>query len=171
MAVPPILEAKTSEIRNGIGLISNFFAMANVMGITKITVVTLSRNALTNPVKSPNVINTATGRPLVSPNRCVARKLNTPLFAVIETIIIIDISKKITLKSIKFTKYRGFIESPSYFCWLNKPKATVKQAPINATVTLLIFSVAIKIYATKRIDADNKTACECAIEFMYSIIF
>ena len=55
-----------SAIKKGIGLISNFLAMENVIGIIKITVVTLSKNALTAAVKTASVIKTLIGCPFVS---------------------------------------------------------------------------------------------------------
>ena len=104
VAVPPIFEAKISVIRYGIGLISNFSAIKNVTGITKITVVTLSKSADAKAVKRPNTINIPTGCPLVNVKSLFATQLNIPLLAAILTIIIIETSKKITLKSTKFMK-------------------------------------------------------------------
>ena len=45
VAVPPIFDARTSVIKNGIGSVSNSFAITKVTGIIKTTVVTLSKNA------------------------------------------------------------------------------------------------------------------------------
>ena len=61
VAVPPILEATISVKRKGMGFISNFFAIEKVIGIINITVVTLSKNALTKAVNNPNAIKTFIG--------------------------------------------------------------------------------------------------------------
>ena len=65
VAVPPIFEENTSVIKNGPGLISSFSAIANVMGIARMTVVTLSRNALTKAVKNASAGRIRTGLPRV----------------------------------------------------------------------------------------------------------
>ena len=52
VAVPPIFDATNSVIRNGIGGISNSFAITKVTGMIKITVVTLSKNADTTAVNN-----------------------------------------------------------------------------------------------------------------------
>ena len=65
VAVPPIFEQKISVIKKGIGLISNFLAIEKVIGIIKITVVTLSKKALTTAVKTPNTTITLMGWPFV----------------------------------------------------------------------------------------------------------
>ena len=104
VAVPPIFEEIISVNKYGIGFISNFLAIENVIGIISITVVTLSKNALTIAVKSPRQTKILIGWPFVSFNNSFAIQLNTPLFVVMVTIIIIETNKKITLKSIKFIK-------------------------------------------------------------------
>ena len=99
VAVPPIFDAKISVIKNGNGLISNCFAIKKVTGIIKITVVTLSKNADVTAVKTPKVNKTSFGCPFVNLKSSFAIQLNIPLRVAILTIIIIDTSKKITLKS------------------------------------------------------------------------
>ena len=66
VAVPPMFDENISAIRNGTGLISSFSAIANVIGITRMTVVTLSRNALTNAVKNASAGSINIGLPRVS---------------------------------------------------------------------------------------------------------
>ena len=100
VAVPPIFDEKISVNKNGIGSIFNFLAMANVIGMIKITVVTLSRKALVIAVNRPKAQSTFIGCPLVNFNNSLATQLNIPLLVVIDTIIIIETSKNITLKSI-----------------------------------------------------------------------
>jgi hypothetical protein len=46
VAAPPMFEHKISPIKNGIGSLSSILQTAKVMGITKITVVTLSKKHL-----------------------------------------------------------------------------------------------------------------------------
>ncbi|CDE98644.1 putative uncharacterized protein [Clostridium sp. CAG:813] len=61
VAVPPILDEKISVNKNGIGSISSFLAIAKVIGIIKITVVTLSKKALVTAVNKPKAQRTFTG--------------------------------------------------------------------------------------------------------------
>ena len=68
------------------------------------TVVTLSKNALTIAVNRPNVIKIDMGLPFVNFKSSLAIQVNTPLLVLIKTNIIIETNKNITLKSIKFTK-------------------------------------------------------------------
>lgn len=68
------------------------------------TVVTLSKNAEVTAVKIPRVKSTSFGCPLVSLKSSFAIQLNIPLLVAILTIIIIDTSKNITLKSTKLIK-------------------------------------------------------------------
>ena len=58
VAVPPILEAKTSVIKNGTGSVSNSFAITKVIGIIRTTVVTLSKNADATAVNAAKARNT-----------------------------------------------------------------------------------------------------------------
>ena len=99
VAVPPILEAKTSVIKNGTGSVSNSFAITKVIGIIRTTVVTLSKNADATAVNAAKAKRTVFGCPLVAFNKFKAIHLKTPLRLAIFTIIIIPISKKITSKS------------------------------------------------------------------------
>ena len=104
VAVPPILDANISVIKNGIGLISNSFAITKVTGMIKITVVTLSRKADTIAVKNAREINMCLGDPFVIFSISLAIQLNIPLLVAIDTIIIIETRRNITLKSTKLIK-------------------------------------------------------------------
>ena len=158
VAVPPMFDAKISVIKNGIGLISNSFAITNVTGMIKMTVVTLSRNAETIAVNIANDIKINFGLPFVNFNISFAIQLNIPLLVAIDTIIIIETRRNITLKSTKLIKYpTSKVPLTSLSC-PNKPKISVKAAPNKATVTLGIFSVAINTYATINIAADTGIA-------------
>ena len=143
VAVPPILEAKTSVIKNGTGSVSNSFAITKVIGIIKTTVVTLSKNADAIAVNAASANKTVFGCPLVSFNKLIANHLNTPLRLAIFTIIIIPISKNITSKS-------TYSKTPFTLCskfnerGIN-PSNIVKEAPTNATTDFWIFSLAMKM--------------------------
>ena len=104
VAVPPIFDAKISVINNGTGLISSSLAIAKVTGIIRITVVTLSKNADAIAVNKAKQQRIVFGCPLVFFNISFATQLNIPLLVAILTIIIIDTSKNITLKSTKLIK-------------------------------------------------------------------
>ena len=66
VAVPPIFDASTSVIKNGTGSHSNSFAITKVTGITRTTVVTLSKNADAIAVKAANAKRTVFGCPFVA---------------------------------------------------------------------------------------------------------
>ena len=83
VAVPPIFEAKTSVIKNGIGSQSNSFAITKVMGMTRTTVVTLSKNAEAIAVKAARANKTIFGCPFVAFRICNAIHLKTPLLLAI----------------------------------------------------------------------------------------
>ena len=104
VAVPPMLEARISVIRYGIGFMSRYFATRNVIGTTRITVVTLAKNAEATAVKNPSTRRIFTGWPFVFFNNSLAIHVKIPLLLAMLTIIIIETSKNITLKSTKFIK-------------------------------------------------------------------
>ena len=104
VAVPPILEARISVIKYGIGFISRYFATRKVTGTTRITVVTLSRKAEANAVKNPRTKSIFTGCPFVFFKSALATHVNIPLLLAMLTIIIMLIKRNITLKSTKFIK-------------------------------------------------------------------
>ena len=73
VAVPPMFDAKTSVKRNGIGSMSRVLVIAKVIGITRITVVTLSRKALIIAVNNPIAIRIKIGWPFVNFKSSFAR--------------------------------------------------------------------------------------------------
>ena len=81
VAVPPIFEQMISVIKKGTGLRSSFLQAAKVMGITRITVVTLSRKALANAVKKASENKTSLGLPFVCFKISFAIQVNMPDFA------------------------------------------------------------------------------------------
>ena len=104
VAVPPIFDENISVSKYGIGFISSFLAIANVIGKTRITVVTLSKNALVTAVNKPSAIKILIGCPFVAFKSSFAIQVNTPLLVEILTIIIIETRRNITLKSTKLIK-------------------------------------------------------------------
>ena len=73
--------------------------MHNVIGMIRITVVTLSKNADAIAVNNAKQNKVVFGCPFVLLSISVATQVNMPLLVPMLTIIIIDTNKKITLKS------------------------------------------------------------------------
>jgi hypothetical protein len=67
VAVPPMFDARTCEIRKGTGVVSSRWAMKKMTGVKRTTVVTLSRNALITArgdgCQHENAIGSALGAP------------------------------------------------------------------------------------------------------------
>ncbi len=99
MAVPPILDAMASTIRNGIGSTSRASAIRRVTGASRSTVVTLSRSALSNAVTIANIIIIFMGSPLPAFALFIAMYSKKPVGRIRLIIIIIPISRKITFQS------------------------------------------------------------------------
>ena len=64
VAVPPMLEARIDEIRNGLEEISRRFATDSVTGVIRTTVVTLSMNAETTAVTTARMSSSRITDPL-----------------------------------------------------------------------------------------------------------
>ena len=143
VAVPPIFEQKISVIKKGTGLMSNNLQAAKVIGKTKITVVTLSKNAEATAVNTAKEARTSFGLPFVFFKISFASQVNMPDFEAICTIIIIETNKNITLKSIEEIKYCSRLSG--VLSVANKPKNNVREPPKSAITTFGIFSHAIKI--------------------------
>src|SRR4051794_1070158 len=99
VAVPPTLDAIICVMRNGTGGTLSCLVMLNVTGTMRSTVVTLSRNAEPTAVMSASTIMMRTGLPFAFLAAQMAMYLNSPVSAVIETIIIMPINKPSVLKS------------------------------------------------------------------------
>ena len=99
VAAPPMLEAKTSAIKKGTGLMSSRSHTRRVTGAISSTVVTLSRNAEASAVTSTSKIITRSGEPLARLAAQMARNSNTPVFRSTLTMIIMPSSRKITFQS------------------------------------------------------------------------
>ncbi len=100
MAVPPILQVMISVIKKGMGLIFKRSVNVMVTGTISSTVVTLSRRADPTAVIRPNNANNGKGCPLVTCTAQIATASKTPLRRVMDTKIIMPISKPRVLKSI-----------------------------------------------------------------------
>jgi len=72
VAVPPILEARISAIRNGTGLSWRLAATNRVTGATSTTIVTLSSRAELSAVTRDRMARIANGRPRPSRTDCTA---------------------------------------------------------------------------------------------------
>ena len=97
--MPPIFEANISVIKKGTGSQSNSFAITNVIGIIRTTMVTLSKKAEAIAVKIAKASNTNLGCPFVDFKSCIASHLKIPLLLAICTIIIMPIRRKIMSNS------------------------------------------------------------------------
>jgi len=123
VAVPPMLEATTSAIRNGITFICSSLAMAKVTGTTSKTVVTLSKRADATAVMVERESIMATGSPLATLAEATAMYSKTPVCLVIPTITIIPIKRPMVLKSMDLNACS----------WLIIPASISITAPARAT--------------------------------------
>ena len=99
VAAPPMLEAKTSAIRNGIGLRPSRSHTRMVTGAMSSTVVTLSSIADATAVIRTSRIITRSGDPLARLADQIAVNSNTPVRRSTETITIMPSSRKMTFQS------------------------------------------------------------------------
>ncbi|AEB75568.1 hypothetical protein CbC4_0887 [Clostridium botulinum BKT015925] len=100
VAVPPMLEDRISDIKNGIGFVSNVLVTTKVTGTSNKTVVTLSSSAEKVKVISENTTRRVIGLPFDSLAALIATYSKTPVRLVMFTIIIIDTNNPMVLKSI-----------------------------------------------------------------------
>ena len=98
VAVPPILEAIVSAIRNGIGGTPSSLATSKVTGATSRMVVTLSRNADRTAVANTSRIMVRIGSPFASFAHLIATYWNRPVPESRLTSSIIPASVKTTSK-------------------------------------------------------------------------
>ena len=99
VAAPPMFEAITWAIRNGIGSMPSRSQTSSVTGATSSTVVTLSRNADAVAVISVSRIITRSGDPLARLAAQIATYSKTPVRRSTPTITIIPNSRKMTFQS------------------------------------------------------------------------
>ena len=100
VAAPPMLEAKTSAIRNGTGLMSRRSQTSSVTGAISRTVVTLSRNAEAIAVMRTSRIITRSPEPPARLVAQIAAYSKTPVWRSTPTITIMPRSRKMTSQSI-----------------------------------------------------------------------
>ena len=100
VAAPPMLEANTSAIRNGTGLIASRSHTSSVTGAISRTVVTLSSNAEATAVTRTSRIMIRSGEPLARLADQIAMYSKTPVWRSTPTMIIIPSSRKMTSQSI-----------------------------------------------------------------------
>ena len=100
VAAPPMLEEKTSAMRNGTGLMPSRSHTSNVTGAMSRTVVTLSSSADATAVMMTSRIITRSGEPLARLADQIAVYSNTPVRRSTETMIIMPSSRKMTSQSI-----------------------------------------------------------------------
>jgi hypothetical protein len=98
--VPPILEARTSAIKYGMGETPSRSHTNRVTGAISSTVVTLSSMADATAVISTNKIITRSGEPLARLAAQIAMNSNTPVLRSTPTMIIMPSSRKMTSQSI-----------------------------------------------------------------------
>ena len=133
VAVPPIFEKIASRIRIGTVGSPSSWVIRIVTGAIRITVVTLSMKADTIAVASRNSTVTNTPFPLVCRAICTARYSNTPVVAMMFTMIIMPTSSPSTFRS----TLPNMSLNPATL------NTTISPAPSIAAIVLSIFSDAI----------------------------
>ena len=141
VAVPPMLEAIASAIRNGIGGTPSRSHTSRVTGATSSTVVTLSSSAEATAVITISITITANGRPRARLADQIARYSNTPVCLTMLTMIIIPSSRKMTFQSTPVSSLKNAVFAST------TPSSTMAAAPPSAAATRWIRSVAISTYA------------------------
>ncbi len=99
VAAPPMFEAMITGSRYTLGSSPSRAATPTAIGVTKITVVTLSRNADAMPVAQMSTDSTAAGLAGRSPSNRPTDHSNTPVALSTPTTAIIPASRKRTLRS------------------------------------------------------------------------
>ncbi len=133
VAVPPILEPITSQIKKGTGFSFSWSVMAKVTGTISKTVVTLSKKADKKAVITVSSTKSMTGRPLETLAAHMARNSKTPLRLVIPTIIIIPTNKPMVFQSMP----------AKASSWVKIPNNTINTAPARLTMARCSFSAMI----------------------------
>src|SRR5271163_72497 len=100
VAAPPTLEANTSAINSGTGLISSTSQTSKVTGAISNTETTLGSMAEANAITTISSIMMRIGEPLARLTAQIATYSNTPVWRRMLTIIIIPSIKKMTSQSI-----------------------------------------------------------------------
>ena len=100
VAVPPMLEANTSAISSGTGLIAKRSQTSRVTGAMSSTETTLGRTAEASAMTSVSRIMIRSGEPLARLTAQIAAYSNTPVWRRTLTMIIMPSIKKMTSQSI-----------------------------------------------------------------------
>ena len=139
--MPPILEARTSAIRNGATGSARRSQTSRVTGAMSSTVVTLSSSAEATAVITISMTITRKGLAFALFTDQMARYSNRPVFFSTPTIIIMPISRKMTFQSMPLcSEWKADVSSVA-------PMASIRPAPPRAAATRWIFSVMIRAYA------------------------
>ena len=138
VAVPPMLDARTSAIRNGTGGTPSRSQTSNVTGATSSTVVTLSSAAEATAVTTTRMTMTGNGRPRAFLAAQIARYSNRPVRFSTATISIIPSSRKMTFQSMPDSSEKNACSASV------APITSIIDAPPRAAATRWIFSVAIR---------------------------
>ena len=123
VAVPPMLEAIASAIRNGTGGTPSRSQTSRVTGATSSTVVTLSSSAEATAVITISITITANGRPRARLADQIARYSNTPVCLTMLTMIIIPSSRKMTFQSTPVSSLKKAVFAST------TPSSTITAAP------------------------------------------
>ena len=138
VAVPPMLEAMASAIRNGTTGTPSRSQTRNVTGAISSTVVTLSSAAEATAVTTTRMTMTRNGRPLARLAAQIARYSNTPVRLQDATMSIIPSSRKMTFQSMPDSSEKNACSASV------APISSISTAPPSAAATRWIFSVAIR---------------------------
>ncbi len=137
VAVPPMLDARASAMRNGTTGTPRRRQTTNVTGATSSTVVTLSSSADATAVTSTSITMTGNGLPFARLAAQIARYSNTPVRCSTATMSIIPASRKMTFQSMP-------VRSEKKACSASTaPMTSMSAAPPSAAATRCTFSVAI----------------------------
>jgi hypothetical protein len=129
VAVPPMLEAITSAIRNGATGTPSRSHTRNVTGAISSTVVTLSSAADATAVTNTSRTITRNGRPRARLAAQIAMYSNAPVRISTATINIIPNSRKMTFQSIPDSSEKNACSASV------APISSITAAPPNAAVT------------------------------------
>ena len=154
VAVPPMLEAIASAIRNGATGTASRSHTKNVTGAISSTVVTLSSTADAAAVTTTRIVITRNGRPRARLAAQIATYSNAPVRWITATISIIPNSKKMTFQSIPDSSEKNACSASV------APISSITVAPPSAAATRCTRSVAISTY-----DAANTATASHAVTF------
>lgn len=137
VAVPPMLDASTSAMRNGTGGSPSRSHTRKVTGAVSNTAVTLSSAAEASAVMTTKSTSIRNGLPRARLAAEIARNSNSPVCLITPTMIIMPSSRNTTFQSMPAsTEWKAV--SPSV-----RPSASISAAPPSAAATRCTRSVAM----------------------------